>query len=107
MTNRETRLKHASHGAPHEKHFYHADLHDNSGVGTFLHRIASAKIKAEIQENIIAVGKAIEVLKAEPKSVAFTQTKKEAMMQMEQSTAMSSRQKEIVSLLVTGTFVSS
>ncbi|CAD7933357.1 unnamed protein product [Amoebophrya sp. A120] len=63
---------------------------------------ASAKIKAEIQENIIAVGKAIEVLKAEPKSVAFTQTKKEALMQMEQSTAMSSRQKEIVSLLVTG-----
>ncbi|CAD7962306.1 unnamed protein product [Amoebophrya sp. A120] len=39
MTNFKTPLENASRGAPHEKHFKHADLHDNYGVGTFLHRI--------------------------------------------------------------------
>ncbi len=40
MINYKTRLeKNASHGAQHEKHFQHADLHYNYGVGTFLNRI--------------------------------------------------------------------
>lgn len=65
---------------------------------------ASAKIKAEIQENIVAVGKAVEVLKAQPAAVAFNQqSMKAALVQVEAATSMSSRQKEIVSLLVTGT----
>ncbi len=36
MTNFKTALENASHGAPHEKHFKHAELHDNYGVGTYV-----------------------------------------------------------------------
>ncbi len=44
ITNSKARPENASHGAPHEKHFEHADLHDSSGVGTFLHRIERKKV---------------------------------------------------------------
>ncbi len=50
MTNFKTTLENSSHGAPHEKHSEHAELHDNYGVGTFLHRIETArKIAAQRQ----------------------------------------------------------
>merc|ERR1740121_2681894 len=62
----------------------------------------AAQVKAEIQENIVAVGKAIEVLKAQPKTVSLAQSRKTALMQMETSAKMTRRQKDLVSLLVTG-----
>ncbi|CAD7971742.1 unnamed protein product [Amoebophrya sp. A25] len=62
----------------------------------------AAQVKAEIQENIVAVGKAIDVLKAQPKTVSLAQTRKTALMQMESSSKMTRRQKDLVSLLVTG-----
>merc|ERR1740121_490058 len=57
---------------------------------------------AEMQENIVAVGKAIEVLKAQPKTVSLAQSRKTALLQMQSATSMTRRQKDLVSLLVTG-----
>ncbi len=62
MTNSKTALENASHGAPREKHFKHAELHDNYGVGTFLLRMCdhenfSDKIdEVPFQPNILPAG---------------------------------------------------